>query len=61
MPGSDERQPALLTIAIKRDDGENIEIKQQPIDIFAEHPAFAAPFYKPSANSPSRQVTSNIC
>jgi hypothetical protein len=34
-----------LTITVERDNGEKIEIKEQPVDIFADHPSFAPPFY----------------
>jgi hypothetical protein len=40
---ADERP--TFTLTIERDSGEKIEVKQQPIDVFAEHPPFAAPFY----------------
>jgi len=34
-----------IAFSIERDNGEKIEFSQQPRDIFAEHPPFAAPFY----------------
>jgi hypothetical protein len=34
-----------ITFTIELDNGEKAEVSQQPRDIFAEHPPFAAPFY----------------
>jgi len=35
-----------LTITLQMDSGERIEVCKEPIDIFAEHPSFAIPFYE---------------
>jgi len=40
---ADERP--TITLTIETDNGEKIEVKQQPVDFFADHPPFAAPFY----------------
>jgi hypothetical protein len=41
-----DKPAATFTITIRDDDGEGIEIVREPVDIFAEHPPFAADFYR---------------
>lgn len=41
-----DQQRPTLTIAFESDNGERTELSQQPIDIFAAHPSFVAPFYE---------------